>query len=164
MAEEHKRPAVKKKPLEMHVAKPGDEAKDFRKGSRKKQQTSRFLVTINTNQSTDAHKEVILQCVQAMNEEIEQFIKFVEPGGSFALIDEVALKAVVEKGKKFRKWHCHVIVAIKHRTRVQLKIDHLRECWKDGLDLDSIHLNVRYASDAGANLEDYLTKSISMED
>ncbi len=172
---------VKKTKLKL-VDNEGKEAKVVKKGKGRKATISRFHITVNSQKIEEIYRGKIKECLTGMHEALSELIKCVDTDDlkhypqatdtkeeaqarhdSFLkLIDEVDMEAVIERGGKYHKWHSHIMVSIKHHTRVQMDQAKLRVCWRDGLDVSDVHLSIRYVSGVEV-VYDYLKKTISLE-
>lgn len=136
-----------------------NEGNETKKVKRHGVRVSKFLISVNSQQANESYRDKVRQCLVEMNEVLERLIKFIEPGGNLSLIDSSHMIAVVEKGPKFGKWHAHMILTVKHRTKIHIDREKLDLCWKAVLGLPSIHVNIKWVP-GHENAEEYLFKSL----
>lgn len=123
---------------------------------RKQSRVSLFLLTINSQRAEDEltleqFKPYMLQIAQRMKLD---FIKYLE--GNVNHIDDVRITPSLEIGGKLRRVHCHMIVRVTHRAKVQIDCDKIRQAM-EVYGFSGAHVNVRWLPDESAAYN-YLTK------
>lgn len=143
--------------------------KQTREAPKQKARYSCFLVTINTNQrykaddkykqsDTDFFENVIRADIL---EKLPNYIKVIEDGHSWSNnhIHDVTVDYVMEFGGKTNSLHAHILIKIKHNSKVQLNYQLMKEKVKESLGLKNIYFNNRLVRPTSDDwLMDYIDK------
>lgn len=138
---------------------------------RRKNRTSNFFLTINTNQHFNQHSEEyekfndkLKVSLNEIYENIGDYLKIKKDKDEYKNdtydnnIHDVDIKSATEIGSKTGKAHSHTLIAVKHNTLVHLDYDKIKEKIKNDLQLKNFYLNNRVSSNSNANLVDYISK------
>lgn len=127
---------------------------------KEKVNSSRFFVTINSNQTSSKYKGLLHDAYNDFVENIEHFIKYKEDSHDkgWDKIKSIDFDQVLEVGDEQHRQHLHSFVDFKHNTKLQLDLNMMRYYFSKYLDLPSIHLDVKYVSDDKTSIDNYLRK------
>jgi len=139
-----------------------------------KSKISRFLLTINTNQSDILLVDELRDVMNSIFESIDLFLKiningkwivyktYLDEGNPPLIdLDETEIESNVELGKKLGKVHSHTLITIPHTTKVQLDRTQLDKFVTSSLDLSGIHVNIQYIRDPFFSISNYIKKDLS---
>lgn len=127
---------------------------------------SNFFLTINTNQRfqdddpmLENDTEVFVGVIQNVLNDIQSYVNLPPEGDWDRDVESVDVDYVVEKGTEKNCLHTHILLKFKHRTKVQLNLQKIREYVCNALGLPSIHLkNMLIKKDNSDNILEYLNK------
>lgn len=116
---------------------------------------STFFITINTNRR-DYDKEKLRKALGIIFGEDDMFYKLIE--GDTSKIDKEwsTVQISAEKGPKMEFVHSHVLVKLRHNTKVHFKIELLRKVLVKELGLENVHIDVQGMGNSDKQLEDYI--------
>eukprot|EP00952_Eustigmatos_sp_NYUAD-ZCMA_P012733 51020-Eustigmatos_ZCMA.PRE.2 len=126
--------------------------KQRRTTAKNKSKHSNWLLTISSNQRykpDDPHKEadseIFEEVVQDLSKNISKYINFRQSGHSWSKdhIDDVDVSYGIEWGEKSRALHCHVLVKIRHNSKISLDYDGIKDLFKERLGLPNIYFDSR---------------------
>ena len=140
---------------------------DLQKKEREKILNSNFLLTINTNQrypENDKDLENDIECfdatIQSILNNVGDYInlpsdhKFDEH-----FIKDVDIDYTIERGNKNGQLHIHLLMKFKHKTKIQLNYEKIKEKIKTDLGLTNIYMYNKLVRNSGNdNILDYLNK------
>lgn len=123
-----------------------------------KLETSGFLLTVNCNQSDDRYKKALMDAVDAYLTNLEHFLKHVPKAGEVFdpefkdKLISAEMEPHMEKSEaadaKNRSWHCHIIIKVVHRTRIQINTKLTADYFRQELNLPyTPHVNVKFIKD-----------------
>jgi hypothetical protein len=127
---------------------------------------SNFFLTINTNQRfkdddlmLQNDTEVFVEVIEKVLNNIQSYVSIPVEANWDNDVQSVDVDYVVEKGNEKNCLHTHILMKIKHRTRVQLNYKLLKEHICADLGLPNIHLkNILLKMDNSDNILEYLNK------
>ena len=122
-----------------------------------KENLSRFFITLNTNQ-TDYDKTRLKNVIDDFYDNMELFLKYKDGKGTIDNVREINLQAGLEEGTKQGRQHCHMLVTIKHNTKLHIDIELARSFFTEELGLPSVHLNCQYIQSNIDNILKYIEK------
>ena len=114
--------------------------------------SSNFFLTLNSNQRyepEDPHREEDAEAVEDVVKEIVQnlprYVKIIEKNHKWStdVIEDVDVEYAVEYGEKSKALHAHILVRIKHRSRVQLDFEAIKRDFAHGLGLKNVYFDSR---------------------
>ena len=122
---------------------------------------SNFLITINSNQSSDDYKAKLKDAFDIFYDSINEFLLYLEDGASWSDIKNVSGEGVLEVGSKLGKIHLHALVCINHNTKIRLDFEQIRLFFGDllGCGPSGFHLDVKMVRDH-SNIWRYLRKTV----
>ena len=134
-----------------------------------KPKSSNFLLTINTNQqykNDDEHLEndveVFDTTIQSILNHIDEYIRL--PDGDQwddKTIKDVDIDYVVERGHKKGQIHVHVMIKIKHFSKVLLDYDKIKKKICSDLGLQNVYMLNKLIRNSGSDtIIDYLNKYV----
>lgn len=134
--------------------------------------TSGFLFTINTNQSDERYRQPLMDAVDGFLTNLEQFLKHVPAAGELFDPDftdklvSADLEPQIEKSEaadaRNRSLHCHIVMKIQHRTRIQLNTKKSADYFRQALGLSfTPHVDVKFIKDNFAAARAYVRKTLS---
>jgi len=119
---------------------------------KEKSKFSNWLLTISTNQrykADDPHKEedgeIFEEIVQDLSKNISKYVQFRQTGHSWSkdFIHDVNVSYGVEWGEKSHALHCHVLVKIRHNSKISLNYDGIKSLFKERLGLPNLYFDSR---------------------
>ena len=125
--------------------------------------TSRFFITINTNQPDDKLIKPFRATVNHILSNYDQFLKVLLPESDreteLEKIEKVKVEAGLEKGERNGFIHSHILLTVKHKTKIQVDHHKIRNFVQERLKLPGVHCNVRFIRDELSTLRDYINKN-----
>ena len=131
-----------------------------------KDKTSNFFLTINTNQSykqDDPNLQndiaVFEECIKGILSNLNDYVNI--DGGIWSddFIDDVDIDYVIELGTIKRHIHAHIMIKIKHRTKLMLDYKKIKAKVLSELGLKNIYVNNKLMKkDSSTNVLDYINK------
>jgi hypothetical protein len=141
---------------------------DLKKTTKNEQsKKTNFLLTINTNCSykeDDPNLEDDIKIFdEAINEilnDIDQYITLPEKDKwDEKTIEDANIEYTIERGSKKGHLHLHVLLKFKHKTRIQLNYQKIKDKLKKDLDRPNIYLYNRLIRNTGAEtVLEYINK------
>ena len=132
-----------------------------------------FLITLNTNKDLERHeaaKRDFREKVEHLMEDVYYYLKaldeedyergmeeFMVPRA--VLIRRLRYQIAYETGEKYHRYHAHVLLKVKHETKLHVKREAI------GHDLSAflgytVIVNVKGRADVAADEEDYIAKEV----
>jgi hypothetical protein len=103
-----------------------------KKGGRK-DNFSGFVVTINTNvsvaQRDDPLIETFRSCIIGLCKDIWKYIKVLdgkEKTDTRYFPNAIEIKPAIEVGSKYHKLHAHIVISLRHRSKIHLDLARIR--------------------------------------
>ena len=132
---------------------------------------SNFLITLNLNQQyhKDEHKANLEGDMSYFDDTINKFLNSIEnfirlPSGvqyNDDTVKDIAADYVVELGNIKKQVHTHIMLKVKHHTRIQLNFQKIKEFFKKEMGLKNIYLQAKLLRpSASDNIVDYLEKMV----
>jgi hypothetical protein len=112
---------------------------------------STFLLTVNTNQTSDVvPAEVLDEVMETIHANITAFVDYKDKSKASAkYIDDIELLgSIVEVGGSQHRVHNHSVIQFHHRTRIQLRKDKLSKVVREMLNLPGVHVDPQYVPEA----------------
>jgi hypothetical protein len=128
---------------------------------------SNFLLTINTNQqykdgdnNLENDIEVFDATIQQILNHIDDYVRLPEGDAwSDDKIRDVNIDYVIEKGHKRGQIHAHIMIKIKHFSKVLLNYEKIKAKICGDLGLDNVYMLNKLIRNSGSdNIIDYLDK------
>lgn len=128
---------------------------------------SHWFITLSTNQrydaddpSKDSDAEVFEAVIEDILKNIPKYVKMPDDHAwSTERIEDVDGEYTVEWGPKTKALHCHALIKIKHRSKLQLDYGALKEKVKSELGLNEVYMNTRLVKAGGSEwLAEYIDK------
>lgn len=142
-----------------------------REKAKEKSKYSCFLVTINTNQRYKADDQYMESDSEFFEnivrteilEKLPDYVNVMQEGHSWSNdhIDGVDVDYILERGEKYNALHAHILIKIKHRSKVQLNYKTMKQRVVERLGLKNVYFDcklVRPTSDDW--LKDYIYKTV----
>ncbi len=122
---------------------------------------SSFILTINTNQDHEVYLKLLKEAFEEWyNTQIEKSIIFkVEGEGMEKIIKIKPQVGGIERAPTNGSIHIHATIVIVHNTRIWLNPPLIRDWFSAKLNLNKVHVNVRFAMNPFAYAEEYAMKS-----
>jgi hypothetical protein len=116
---------------------------------------STFFITISTNQRNYDREKLIAALTQIFGED-DMFYTLLR--GDTSKIDKEwsTVQFSAEKGHKKGFMHSHVLVKLRHNTKVQFKYDILRRVLEKELGLEGVHIDCKGYGNSDKTLEQYI--------
>jgi hypothetical protein len=124
----------------------------------KKENISKFFVTINSNQTHPKYITLLKTSYNKFYDNLESFIKFLNQNEGIDKIHSMNLEACVECGKINKRFHIHSFITIQHYTKLRLDQEKIRNFFCEELNLPSIHINIKYVPDNTIGIRNYMKK------
>ena len=132
---------------------------------------SNFLITLNLNQQyyKGEHKANLEGDMSYFDDTINKFLNSIEnfirlPSGvqyNDDTVKDIAADYVVELGNIKKQVHTHIMLKVKHHTRIQLNFQKIKEFFKNEMGLKNIYLQAKLLRpSASDNIVDYLNKMV----
>jgi hypothetical protein len=132
---------------------------------------SNFLITLNLNQQyhKDEHKANLEGDMSYFDDAINKFLNSIEnfirlPSGvqyNDDTVKDIAADYVVELGDIKKQVHSHIMLKIKHHTRIQLNFQKIKEFFKQEMGLQNLYLQAKLLRpSASDNIIEYLNKMV----
>ena len=132
---------------------------------------SNFLITLNLNQQyhKDEHKANLEGDMSYFDDTINKFLNSIEnfirlPSGvqyNDDTVKDIAADYVVELGNIKKQVHTHIMLKVKHHTRIQLNFQKIKEFFKKEMGLKNLYLQAKLLRpSASDNIVDYLEKMV----
>ena len=130
---------------------------------------SSFLLTLNTNQQFKEDDpqlkddiEIFDTCISELLNNVDQYIKLPDTDQwNEDTIKNVDKDYTIERGTKKGQLHVHIMIKIKHHTRIQLNYDKIKKKICDDLGLNNIYCYNRLLKPNDSdNVQDYLNKIV----
>lgn len=156
------------------------EVSNFKRKTKNKapaEKMSSYFITFNTNLGYKGKDQLanlendaeflqhsVLQPM--LNQDLHQFVQFLEPEKNWNdHILQTSGDFAIEVGHAKKRLHAHILLNIKHNTKIQLDYKGMREYLEGKLGLKGIHFNARAIRGANAerNIENYLQKFVDKE-
>jgi hypothetical protein len=119
---------------------------------------SNFWLLMNTNQAGEnvydqsylvRHLRASINRIFSQTDNVIRILKFVDKDGveiidpatrtrEAAKIEKVESEAVIEIGPKVHRIHCHLLLIIQHKTRIQINVPELRVFLQDLSHVDEV--------------------------
>lgn len=150
-----------------HDFAPSDESLGGKKKKKAKLKYSNYYMTINSNLAKGIDKKKFRDGFVDVFDNIGDYIKFKgmkEP--NYDLIDSIKVSTHPEVGKKRGLIHGHALVKIKHRTKIGLDYDGMREALIESgaVPASGFHFYSKLVKDNVGTLKDYMTKTMRHEE
>jgi hypothetical protein len=143
--------------------------KQKKKGKKIKTRYSVYMITINTNKRYGNSGQRLSDATAKLEKAANSFLTKFEDGRFVSFyqdeeakwdskwIKSVRTRAAIEKGDNANQLHLHMMIKIKHKTRVQLKYKPIKDFFVKKLGIGNIYMFVnRYKKDT--KIEDVLNK------
>ena len=128
--------------------------------------TSNFFLTINTNQSYQENDEnlqndiaVFEECIKNILSNLNDYVKI--DGGIWSddFINDVDIDYVIELGPVKKHIHSHIMIKIKHKTKIMLDLQKIKSKILTELGLKNIYMNNKLMkTDSSINVLEYINK------
>lgn len=123
---------------------------------------SSFMLTVNTNKKGEDSEALVQAMDNLVGSEDEptdltRWIKYIE-GDSNSILEFDVDVGELEFSKKAGYGHIHVFISIKHRAKIQLDVQKIKEEFTDELGYEP-YVNVKLQNDYRARSRDYTSKS-----
>ena len=126
---------------------------------------SNFLLTINTNQQYKTNDQHLKNDIEFFENTIKNILnnidQYINIGDKWDddFIKDVDVDYIIERGTKKGQIHAHILIKIKHLSKIQLDYKKIKTKIQKDLGLPSIYLNNRLIKNSGSdNIVDYLNK------
>jgi len=134
-----------------------------------KPKQTNYLLTINTNQQYKENDEnlendieIFDNTIKSILNNIDEYIKL--PDGdvwSDKLIKECDIDYTIERGTKKNQLHIHIMMKIRHFTRVQLDYTKIKSKITSDLGLNNVYMYNRLLKpNESDNVNDYINKYV----
>jgi uncharacterized alkaline shock family protein YloU len=140
---------------------------DLQKKEREKILNSNFLLTINTNQRYPENDKDLENDIEVFDSTIQNILNNVgdyinlpsEHKFDEHFIKDVDIDYTIERGNKNGQLHIHLLMKFKHKTKIQLNYEKIKEKIKTDLGLTNIYMYNKLVRNSGNdNILDYLNK------
>lgn len=119
---------------------------------------SNFFVTLNSNVTEEyISQERMEEIVSDIFGNTMNYIRYLSPNASLSKVLDIDVDGVIEVGPKYHRVHAHIMVKIKHTTKLQLDLSKIRDRL-DQLGLIGNNLQVRHVQDNIISVQDYIDK------
>lgn len=121
---------------------------------------SSFLITINSNQ-VDIPKKSLEDAFDEFYEHVEKYLtyRYDDPVVGIKKIRSIDCEYAVESGPTNHRLHIHALITIKHTTNLHFNENLMREFFAQSLEVDAIHLDIKYIRDPTLGLKYYIRKN-----
>lgn len=128
--------------------------------NKKKQKESNFLLTVNPNKSKEKlGVNNLKQAVEWFGHQLNMFLDIVEPGGSLDGSSN-SIQAGLEISPTFHALHTHILIRVKHYTKIQLNLARVRWFFKQALHINTdVYVNVKIVPSGVFNATKYIFKN-----
>lgn len=118
---------------------------------------SQFFITINTNRK-DYDKAKLKSALGQIFSSDEMFYALLT--GDMSKVDKewATAQFAVEVGPKTGFIHSHILIKLRHNTKVHFKIDLLRKVLEKQLGLDGVHIDLIASGMSDKTLQEYIFK------
>jgi hypothetical protein len=131
-----------------------------------KDKTSNFFLTINTNQQyqqDDPNLQndiaVFEECIKNILSNINNYVNISEGIWDDEHVNDVDIDYVIELGPVKKHIHAHIMIKIKHRTKLMLDLQKIKSKILSDLGLKNIYMNNKLMKkDSSTNVLDYIHK------
>jgi hypothetical protein len=129
---------------------------------------STFHLTINTNQQYKEDDPNLENDISVFEDTIEEILQNIgdyvhikgEDGDTWdGKVESADIDFVVERGLKKGQIHAHILLQFKHRTKLLLNYEKIKEKLREQLGVDCYMLN-RLVNNGSSNVEDYINKYV----
>lgn len=138
----------------------------------KKEKLHHSIFTISLNSNKNLNQSQIIQFDKSLNflfskPKVFEYLKEKRKNYKFdpLLIENYKWKKKIERGKKYKRIHAHIIVLLDHRMILEFNEKKIRYYYKNfihslGYDIEKskIHLDIHGKADNVKNWEDYMFK------
>jgi hypothetical protein len=128
---------------------------------------SHWFITLSTNQrykeddpNKESDSEIFEEVIQDILQNVPKYVKMPEgETWSKEKIEEVDCDFTIEWGSTTNALHCHALVKIKHRSRLQLDYASIKEKVKEELGVSNVYMQTKLVKAGGDNfLLEYIDK------
>ena len=129
--------------------------------------SSNFLLTINTNMRYKEDDQHLENDIEVFDKTVQEILNNI---GSYVNLpaehkfDEDHIKNVdidytIEKGTKNNQLHIHIMLKFRHKTKIQLNYEKIKQKITKDLGLDNVYMYNRLIRNSGSeNILDYINK------
>jgi hypothetical protein len=142
------------------------------KSNKKKAKNSNFALLINTNQRFGKYDEDALPYAKKLTRVVKQildnpkkYLKFLEGDVPWTTeyVKSIHGACYTEYGEQFGQIHCHAVICCRHRTKLQLDLDKIKQHICDKMGLENIFIRCNILRDSTnhclQNYVDYIKKN-----